>query len=77
MTGECYYCRGIVLPDEPGDVVLDGHSDHRVFMHLACGAGQNIVERADDTGEVTVVCPECGDVETRQSGVLDHGAVGG
>lgn len=64
MAGECYYCRGIVLPEEPGDLLLDGHGDHRVYLHVDCAKGQNVVEASGADRAFTVLCPECGAVET-------------
>jgi hypothetical protein len=63
MSGECHYCHGLVLPGEEGDIVLDHHGDHRVYMHEPCGRGHNDIEAAGG-GRVEVVCPECGTVET-------------
>ncbi|MFD1514309.1 hypothetical protein [Halomarina rubra] len=66
MTGECYYCHGIVLPEEPGDVLLADHDDHRVYLHLECATGQNVAEPADEGGDrLAITCPECGVAETQ------------
>ena len=62
MSEECYFCRGIVSPHEPGDLLLDGHGDHRVSMHRRCAAGRDLVDETRDAVEVT--CPECGTVES-------------
>jgi hypothetical protein len=68
MNGDCYFCRGIVLPYEDDDVLLEGHADHRVFLHARCAEGHDLVER-DEAGGVAVTCPECGAVEHRREGV--------
>ena len=65
MTGECYYCHGIVLPNEDDDILLDSHANHRIYMHKQCGASHDVIaQRADATDAVEITCPECGAVET-------------
>jgi hypothetical protein len=70
MSGDCYFCHGIVFPSERDDVLID-HADHAVYMHRRCAAGYNALEATDEEGGTrTVVCPECGaaeQVEFRQS----------
>jgi hypothetical protein len=64
MSGECYFCNGIVFPSEPDDILLDGHADHAVYMHRRCAEGYNALESVDDDGGTRpVVCPECDAVE--------------
>jgi hypothetical protein len=72
MSGECYFCNGIVFPSEPDDILLDGHADHAVYMHRRCAEGYNALESVDGTGDGDgdddggtrpVVCPECDAVE--------------
>lgn len=64
MGSECHFCRGIVLPHEAGEFVLDGHGDHEVAMHRECAAGHDLIERSASTGEaIEVTCPRCGSVE--------------
>ncbi|WP_435156577.1 hypothetical protein [Haladaptatus sp. DFWS20] len=66
MTGECYYCRGIVLANEDDDILLDDHADHQVYMHKQCGESYNVIkEQTGSTATVEIICPECGAVETR------------
>jgi hypothetical protein len=64
MDAECYFCHGVVLPDERDDIVLGDHGDHRVFLHEQCARGYELVEDAPDARDaVEVTCPECGAVE--------------
>lgn len=72
MSGDCYFCRGIVLPHEDEDVLLEDHGDHRVFLHGRCAAGHGLVE-TDEAGGVAVTCPECGAVERRREGAETFG----
>lgn len=66
MGSECYYCRGIVLANEDGDILLDDHADHHVYMHKRCGESHDVIEELTGaTSAVEVTCPECGAVETR------------
>lgn len=64
MGNECHFCRGIVSADEPGDILLEGHGDHRVCMHRRCAAGYDLVREVHgERASLEVTCPECGDVE--------------
>ncbi|ADQ68800.1 hypothetical protein G3I44_16080 [Halogeometricum borinquense] len=64
MDGECYFCHGLVLPDERDDILLADHAEHRVFLHEECARGYELVDESDeDPGDVKVTCPECGAVE--------------
>jgi len=63
MTGECYFCHGLVLADESDHLVLSDHGDHQVYLHEQCAAGQNVLEVPGGSGERTITCPECGTVE--------------
>ncbi|WP_254274532.1 hypothetical protein [Haloarcula marina] len=66
MNGECYFCHGLVLAGESEDIVLDSHADHDVFLHRQCAVGHNVVEqRAGPSGDLEILCPECGEVEVR------------
>jgi len=66
MNGECYFCHGVVLAGESGDIVLDDHADHEVFLHHQCAVGHNFIEQtADPSTGVEVLCPVCGEVEAR------------
>ena len=67
MSGDCYFCHGLVLPSEADDILLANHGDHEVYMHRRCAVGHGVYE-ADESGSgegITVVCPECGAAETR------------
>jgi hypothetical protein len=72
MSGDCYFCHGLVFPAEEDDILLDGHADHEVYMHRRCAVGHDVIEAAsaaDDErdgrdGPQTVVCPECGTTES-------------
>ena len=61
MGNECHFCRGIVSAHGAGDILLDDHGDHRVFLHEQCAAGHDLIEKGRDSVEIT--CPECGAVE--------------
>lgn len=63
MSGECYLCNGLVMPDESGHLKLDDHGDHRVYLHERCAAGYDLVRELPG-GQVDVTCPECDVVET-------------
>lgn len=66
MNGECYFCNGIVSAVENGHIMLRGHGDHEVYMHVRCAEGHNVIEESRDTAEkVEITCPECGVVETQ------------
>lgn len=62
MDGECYFCHGLVLPEEADDIVLSDHDDHRVFMHRQCADGYDAIADGGTDG-LSVRCPECGEVE--------------
>ncbi|SFR65512.1 hypothetical protein [Halogeometricum limi] len=65
MDGECYFCHGLVLPDEREDILLTEHADHDVYLHEQCARGYELVEESVDAGgSLEVTCPECGAVET-------------
>ncbi|WP_276273248.1 hypothetical protein [Haloarcula litorea] len=64
MSGECYFCHGLVFDGETGHIVLDGHADHAVFLHQECAEGHDVVEESPGpSDEAAVLCPECGEVE--------------
>jgi hypothetical protein len=65
MSGECYFCRGLVFPADSGHFLLDRHGDHRVYLHERCAVGQGVIEKpAGPADGIDIVCPECGTVET-------------
>ncbi|MDS0280728.1 hypothetical protein [Haloarcula onubensis] len=64
MHGECYFCHGVVVDGEAGDIVLDRHADHDVFMHQQCAEGHNVFEESSGpSSEAAILCPRCGEVE--------------
>jgi hypothetical protein len=66
MSGDCYFCHGLVFPVEADDILLSDHADHEVYLHRRCAVGHNALEPTNDSGDgYTVVCPECGVAETR------------
>lgn len=65
MSGECYFCHGIVSVTEDGHIRLDRHGNHEVYMHERCGVGYDVVEAGRSSDGVEITCPECGTVETR------------
>jgi hypothetical protein len=62
VFGECHYCHGPVSAFEEGDLLLDDHGDHEVYLHVSCGVGHDVVE--EEAERLRVTCPECGAVET-------------
>ena len=62
MSNEFHFCRGIVSVHGSGDLLLEGHGDHRVYMHEQCASGHGLLE--EGAGGFEVTCPECGTVET-------------
>ncbi|MFB6206703.1 MAG: hypothetical protein ABEJ05_09285 [Haloglomus sp.] len=66
MTGECYYCHGLVFAHEANHIVLDSHAHPDVYLHRECAVGHNVVEEpAGPVDELSVRCPECGEVDVR------------
>ena len=63
MSGECYFCRGIVHASENDQFKLADHADHEVYLHERCAAGHDVLEPADSLETVRITCPECGAVE--------------
>ncbi|MDS0279561.1 hypothetical protein NDI85_17340 [Halomicroarcula sp. S1AR25-4] len=64
MSGECHYCHGLVSASERDHIVLDQHGNHEVYLHEQCADGHNLIGSSAASGEVEIVCPECGTVET-------------